>query len=420
MVSLEDHILLQEYAQSGSETAFNTLVHRHIGLVYSAALRQLRDAQLAEDVAQAVFIILARKARQISRHTALAGWLLKTTRYAANAQIRGAMRRTHREQEAFMQPPLNEPAPVAWEEIAPLLDEAMAALGDTDRSVIALRYFENRTASEIGAALRMNEETARKRVNRAVEKLRRFFLQRGVHSTGAALAQTISLHSVQVAPLALAQTISAVAVTQGAAAGSSTLTLVKGALKLMAWTKAKTAVVAGVALLLAAGTATPIIVHQMKTRPANSISLFTQATELTAAENADYERLTGTTPAAVAQKFFDFCAADDWTGAGVYWQTDGRNPNAVGDFPASFKQRYGGLQMVKVGPPFKAHIRIAALLELQPELRPQFKGQTDGDFPASGVFVPYTMRLKDGTLRTWQLSLRCDNPQHRWYYDGGM
>ena len=263
MTALEDHELLAEFTRTGSETAFAALVTRHLGLVYSTALRFSNNPHHAQEITQAVFIILARKAGKLSPRVVLSGWLYQTARLTAANFIKCEIRRQRREQEVYMQSFPTETDPLAWEKIAPLLDEAMGGLGETDRNAVVLRYFENKNAAEIGVKLRMTEETARKRVNRALEKLRKFFHKRGVASTTTMIAGAISANSVQAAPAGLAHTISAIAITNGALAGSSTLTLVKGALKIMAWTKMQTTIVVS-AVLLAAGTTTVTIekIHQ--------------------------------------------------------------------------------------------------------------------------------------------------------------
>jgi RNA polymerase sigma factor (sigma-70 family) len=418
MQAMDDMALLQDYAARNSEAAFETLVSRRVGFVYSAALRQVRDPHLAEEVTQAVFIILAQKAGRISDKTILAGWLFRTTRFAALAQMRAAAKRRQREQEAHMQSELQPTAPdLFWEQMSPLLDEALASLGETDRQAVLLRFFENKSLAEVGSHLGTGENTARKRVSRALEKLHRYFSKRGVSSTTAIIAGAIAANSIQAAPVGLAKSVTAVAIAKGAAASTSTLTFIKGALKIMAWTKAKTAIVVGAAVVLAAGTTTPIIVHHYQ---AND-SIFSSTKELSDSDNANYETLTGTTPEQVAKTFFEACSQEDWTEAAKYRWSDPHNKNSVPSFPDAFKQHYGGLEIISIGKPFKARIRIAKLVEMQPELRNQFKGRAlNGDFAASGVFVPYEMRLKDGTIRKWQLSIRCDNPDHRWYFDGGM
>ncbi|HEX9046195.1 MAG TPA: sigma-70 family RNA polymerase sigma factor [Verrucomicrobiae bacterium] len=263
MPELDDQQLLAEFARSGAEAAFTELVRRHAGLVFSTAFRFCHDAHHAEEISQAVFIILARKAGTLSSRVILSGWLYQTARLTAANFVKAEMRRRRRELEGAMQSNLPESEASDWDKIAPLLDEAMGALGDTDRHALLLRYFENRTSAEIGVALRMNEETARKRVNRALEKLRQLLGRRGVTVSGTALSAAIAANSIQpIAPI-LVKSLSAVALAKGAAASISTLTLIKGTLKIMAWTKAKTAVLMGTGLLLATATAI-VTIHEFK------------------------------------------------------------------------------------------------------------------------------------------------------------
>jgi RNA polymerase sigma factor (sigma-70 family) len=262
----DDLTLLREYARNNSEEAFAALVSRHVNLVYSVALRQVLDPQLAGEITQAVFIILARKADSLGDKTILPGWLCRTARYASANALTIQRRRQQREQEAYMQniltggddasSPSNEET---WRQIAPLLDGAMEQLRQKDHDALVLRFFENKTFAEVGATLGASEDAAKMRVNRALEKLRKFFTKRGVSSTTAIIAGTISANSVQAAPVALAKSVTAVAIVKGSVATASTLTLVKGTMKTMTWLKIKFALVVGTAALLAGGAATVAI-----------------------------------------------------------------------------------------------------------------------------------------------------------------
>jgi RNA polymerase sigma factor (sigma-70 family) len=418
MPDVNDMDLIREYADRDSESAFTELVHRHINLVYSVALRYVGNSQDAQDVTQAVFTILAQKTANLRQRPTLTGWLYETMRFTSARLLRTKARQQAREQEAYMQSTLNDSdTDGIWRQLAPLLEEAMTRLGEKERTLLALRFFENKSGAETAALLGIQEWAAHKRAARALEKLRRFFLKRGIDSTTAIIAGAISANSVQAAPVALAESVTAVAIAKGAVASGSTLTLIKGALKIMAWTKAKTAIVVGVAVVLAAGTTTPIVVHHYR---ANT-SIFSWTKELSDSDNANYETLTGTTPEQVARTFFEACSQEDWTEAAKYWWSDPRKKNSDASIPDGFKQHYGGLEIISIGKPFKARIRIAKLIEVQPELRNQLKGRSlNGDFAAPSVFVPYEMRLKDGTIRKWHLPIRCDNPDHRWYFEGGM
>lgn len=224
-----DSELLCKYATSRSEEAFSELVRRHINLVYSAALRQSNgDAHLAEDVAQNVFTDLARKAASLSRRESLTGWLYTSAHFAAAKIARTESRRRGRE-EKFMREPSNDTSPDAdWEKLRPALDSAMHELKETDREAVLLRYFENRPFAEVGAKLCLSEIAARKRVERAVEKLRALLARRGI-TTGVAMESVISANAVQTAPPSLAGSVTSSALG-GAGTGSFTLSKIMNTL----------------------------------------------------------------------------------------------------------------------------------------------------------------------------------------------
>jgi RNA polymerase sigma factor (sigma-70 family) len=219
-------------------------------LVHSAALRQVRSPQLAEEVVQSVFADLARGAGKLRPDTIVTAWLYAVTRRTAIDAIRKESRRQLREQIAVEMTNMNATS-ADWTQIEPLLDDAMAALDETDRSAILLRYFENKNLREVGEALGASEDAAQKRVSRAVERLREFFSKRNVTIGASGLAVLISANAVQSAPIGLAATISAAAVLAGTAVHTSTLIAATKAIAMT--TLQKTLVTATVAILAGAG-----------------------------------------------------------------------------------------------------------------------------------------------------------------------
>jgi RNA polymerase sigma factor (sigma-70 family) len=254
---MNDMELIQKYARENSGEAFAMLVSRHVSLVYSVAFRQVHDIHLAEEISQTVFIILARKAGSLGPKTVVAGWLCKTARFTSSKALTIQNRRHRREQEAYMRSNLNEMESNVWKHIEPLLDMALASLGENDHNAIVLRYLEGQNFKNISTALGTTEAGAKMRVNRALEKLRKFFSQRGLTCSAALIAAAISANSIQAAPLGLAVSTT-VAVTNGMTNTASTATLLKETLKIMTWTKLKTTIVLGGIAVLIAGTATAV------------------------------------------------------------------------------------------------------------------------------------------------------------------
>ncbi len=271
-----DSELLTQFARSRSEQAFAELVRRHVNLVYSAALRQVGgDAHLAEDVSQMVFSDLARKAPALARRPSLTGWLYTSARFAAAKVVRSEHRRRGREEE-FMREPTEATPEANWEQIRPALDEMMHELDETDREAILLRYFESRPYAEIAERCGLNENAARMRVDRALEKLRARLAKHGI-TTAASLASLISANAVQTAPVSF---VTSLAATSLAGAGSGGIAF----WNLMNMTKI------GLGILVVAGASTALMVqHQAaKKLGAENKSLSQQVAQL----RADNDRLT--------------------------------------------------------------------------------------------------------------------------------
>jgi len=221
---VRDTELLRRYADEKSEAAFGELVRRHVNLVYSVALRQCGgDAHLAQDVAQRVFTALARKARQLSGRAVLGGWLYRSAQFAASDVVRAERRRRAREQEAHAMQKISDPAAgdADWQKLAPVLDQAIGELATRDRDAVVLRFFEGRPFAEIGAMLRLTEDAARRRVERALDKLRAALVRRGITSTTAALGVALANQAAATAPAGVAASVAGAALTAATASASA-------------------------------------------------------------------------------------------------------------------------------------------------------------------------------------------------------
>jgi RNA polymerase sigma factor (sigma-70 family) len=220
MQSKSDAQLLREYAEHGNELAFTEIVSRHTDLVYSAALRQVNSPELACDITQSVFVGLARRASslcgRLDEHASLAGWLCRTARNLSFNLRRDEFRRHSRESQAMKALDSNERTGADWEQVRPILDAALSELSEADHDAVVLRYFKNHDLRTVGHALGVSDDTAQKRVSRALEKLRDHLSRRGITTPNSALSIALAANAVQAAPAGLAATIASAALSGSA------------------------------------------------------------------------------------------------------------------------------------------------------------------------------------------------------------
>jgi len=255
-MSEPDQSLIAEFNARRSEEAFAALVRQHVNLVFATALRQVGDAGAAEEITQNVFVALALAAGKLGSHPTIAGWLHQTALNKSREWLRSELRRRKREQVAVNLDLARAEGDSVWSPLVPLLDEALLELREPDRLAVILHFMEGQTFHEVGSALGIGEDTARKRVNRCLGQLTHFFRRRGFATPALLAGSPLFTLSSHAAPAGLAASATTAGLAAAHSAATSTLTLIKGALKIMAWTKAKTAIVSTVVVLLAAGTTT--------------------------------------------------------------------------------------------------------------------------------------------------------------------
>jgi RNA polymerase sigma factor (sigma-70 family) len=261
-ITKTDGQLLREYVQSKSADAFGELAARHAHWVYSCALRRVRDPHLAEDVAQAVFIILAQKAPKLQADVVLNAWLFQVTRYASGHALRANARRKHQERmAATMVAEISNPnEETIWQQMQPWLDEVVGLLRHDDRQAILLRFYEQKSMADVGAALNVSEAAAKKRVAKALDKLRKKLQHKGVRMPLAGLGIAMAVGTTQSAP---ATVVAACAAATSPPASPAARLIAKRTIAAMVAAKIKlTAAVLLLALLVPVAAVGTFLVYQ--------------------------------------------------------------------------------------------------------------------------------------------------------------
>ena len=375
---MDDWQTLRNYVDHNSEEAFAALMARYVGLVYSVCRRELADDQAAEDVTQAVFLLLARKAHTLRRGVILSGWLFQTARFAAkNARLQAQRRWAYEQKAAEEMLSQTETEDAAWADIEPVLNQSLAALRAADRDCILLRFFQGLSFVEVGIALGLSEEVARKRVTRALEKMRQFFGKNGVIVPGATLAVVLSAHAAKAAPAHLSD--AAAHILAGSVPSSISL-ITEGVLHAMKIFKLKA--VTGVAAFAIVGVVTYTVVHAVPPEPvaADTISLRTPV-------NAEKNGSTvGAKKSSVLNVSF----------VGKVRYADGRPAGAVAVWAQMQEKAYEATFASPNG--IAKRVSTATYKFVQAESRNYTVSEADGSYELPlGADVPYNIMVDDTT-----------------------
>lgn len=279
---MSDDALINQFRHDRSESAFSALVQRHLQLVFGTALRQVGDRQLAEEIAQNVFLALARKAGRLGGFHTVAGWLYEATLREARLSLRTRYRRARREQVAMETGTLHASNDDNLHGLLPLLDEALAHLSGADRLAVILRYLEEKPWKEVGELLGVTEEAARKRADRALDALGQFFARHGFKITAGAIATGLTGQASAAVPHALAGAVTTAVVAKSAS--TSSLGILLG--HLMNLTKTQTTV----ATLLVCAAPIAYEAKALRETNADQASLRSQLTALQATSDEANDR----------------------------------------------------------------------------------------------------------------------------------
>jgi len=268
---MNDSRFLQEYADNGSEQAFSELVKRHANTVYAVCLRRIGDVHLAEDAAQEVFLLLAQKAERLRNRNTLSGWLVQSAVYVSLNIVKvKSHQRKHEEKMGEINKIHSgpEPAEPEWQNLAPFVDSALLNLKDRDRDAVVLRYYQGRSHREIAEILAVSEAAVRKRVSRALDRLKKTLTGQGVVLPAAVIGVLISENAVQAAPPALVENCISMGVKKtGLPIAESAGRFAEGGMKTLMWAKIKLAAAVLAGITVVAGGALLVYRTILKSRP---------------------------------------------------------------------------------------------------------------------------------------------------------